>query len=873
MSEGRPVDERTLLSPQVRARLALRSARLGTYVYDPDEGTADWDEGLQELFGYAPGEFSGQAEQIGECLHPSDAPGLWALVQRALARGESFEHEYRITRRDGQLRWMHSYGSTVADEGGGRVLVGVVQDVTDRRLAELEREAARAAEQVARQAASSSQRRLELLARVAALVDAPLDLEATLQQVADLAIGELADWCAVDLESEDGRPRQVAVSHRDPAMVALARELQVRYPPPADDPVRIQLLRTLEPLHIPEVSDEMLMAGAQDAEHLHILRSLGMSSAIAVPLQVADRGFGVLTLVATHGRHLDAADVDLAVELGRRAGAAVDKTRLYAERERATSELLRSEARYRTLVETGSLGVWGAQPDGYVTTDLPAIRDITGGSIEGWNWLDDVHPEDRERVRASWLRSVRTGELYQVVYRLRDAAGGWRWMDARGAALREDPADPSSPVLEWIGTVADVTAEVTGRTRTEALRDCAEALARALDVEEVLASLEQVAARALRATGTVVALLEGRELVVHQQGYPGLPPTDVEPLDAPVSAWPVTREVIDAREPRFAAREQAVVRAAVAPHEAEPQLRAALESGEVSWAALPLLYGGEMLGAVRFGWSEPQQFDDADRATLAAIAAQHSAALARARLYDAERHTSLTLQAALTPAVPRHLNGVSIGLHYRPAGVGAQVGGDWADALALPDGRVCLVVGDVMGSGVAAAATMGRLRTALSTLAMHEADPGRLLGDLDRLLLTAPGSPLATVALAVVDPAAATADLYSAGHLPVLVAPWVGHVSFAAADQVPPIGVGWSETGVLPQPTRVALPTGAVVALCTDGLVETRHDAIDDRLALWRSVVDQHLPLGNLDEEAPALVQAMGADPDDDLTLLLARLS
>lgn len=866
------MDERAVLSPQVRARLALRSARLGTYVYDPHARTADWDEGLQELFGYAPGEFSGDAQQIGECLHPSDAPALWALVEHSLRRGESFEHEYRITRRDGELRWMHSYGSPVEDDTGGRVLVGVVQDVTDRRLAELEREAARAAEQVARQAASSSQRRLELLARVAALVDAPLDLEATLQQVADLAIGELADWCAVDLESEGGRPRQVAVAHRDPAMVALARELQVRYPPPAGDPVRAQLLATLEPLHIPEVSDEMLVAGAQDAEHLHILRNLGMSSAIAVPLQVAGRGFGVLTLVATHGRLLDAADVDLAVELGRRAGAAVDKTRLYAERERVTSELRRSEARYRTLVETGSLGVWGAQPDGYVTTDLPAVRDITGGSIQGWDWLDDVHPEDRERVRASWLHSVRTGELYQVVYRLRDAAGGWRWMDARGAALREDPADAASAVLEWIGTVADVTAEVTGRTRTEALRDCAEALARALDVEEVLASLEQVAARALRATGVAVALVEGRELVVHQQGYPSLPPVLREALDARETAWPNLRRIVDSREPVFAGRPQIVELLAAVPEVARPQVRAALDSEEVAWAALPLLYGGEMLGAVRFGWSEPQQFDDADRATLAAIAAQHSAALARARLYDAERHTSLTLQAALTPAVPRYLNGVSIGLHYRPAGVGAQVGGDWADALPLPDGRVCLVVGDVMGSGVAAAATMGRLRTALSTLAMHESDPARLLGDLDRLLLSAPGSPLATVALAVVDPATATADLYSAGHLPVLVAPWVGHVDLVEADQVPPIGVGWSELAAVPQPTRVALPPGAVVALCTDGLVETRHDPIDERLALWRSVVDEHLPLGNLDEEAPALVEAMRADPDDDLTLLLARL-
>ena len=71
------MDERAVLSPQARARLALRSARLGTYVFDPQARTADWDEGLQELYGYAPGEFTGAAAQVDECLHPSDAPGMW----------------------------------------------------------------------------------------------------------------------------------------------------------------------------------------------------------------------------------------------------------------------------------------------------------------------------------------------------------------------------------------------------------------------------------------------------------------------------------------------------------------------------------------------------------------------------------------------------------------------------------------------------------------------------------------------------------------------------------------------------------------------------------------------------------------------------
>jgi PAS domain S-box-containing protein len=866
------MDEHGRLPSQgLRADLALRSARLGTYVYDPVTHHADCDANLLELLGYEPGDLDGGPAGFHGVVHPNDEPALRAVFERAVRDGQPFEHEYRIRRRDDELRWMHAYGNVV-DQDGGPVVVGVVQDVTERRMAELASDAARAAEQVARQAASASQRRLELLARVSTLIDAPLDRDAALQQVADLAIGELADWCALDLVTAEGRPRLVAVAHRDPAMVALARELQSRYPTPTDDPTRAHVINDLATVHLREITDDLLRESARDAEHLHILRSLGMSSAIAVPLQAEGRGFGVLTLVATHGRQLTAEDAELATELGRRAGSAVSKALLHEEREQVGRELARSEARYRTLVESGTLDVWRADPQGAVTTDMAGWRELTGSSSTlGWEWLEDVHPAERERVRETWLRSVERGGRYDITYRVK-ARSGWRWVRAHGAPVHADAEDPSSPVIEWIGSVVDVTSEVTSRTRTEALRECADALARALDVEQVLDSMQQVAAKALTASGSVVALVEDRSIEIYQCGYPGLQRRWSESLAETDSAWPGLRRVLANGEPWFIADRSDITDLPGADSGAYAQVRAALEAGEVSWAYLPLRYGDDLVGAVRFGWTEAQAFDPGDQATLVAIAAQHSAALTRARLYDAERSTSLTLQAALTPEVPRHVGGVGIGLHYRAAGIGAQVGGDWADAFTLPDGRVCLVVGDVMGSGVTAAATMGRLRTALATLALHEADPGQLLHDLDRMLLLAPGDPLATVALAVVDASSHTVDLYSAGHLPALVAPWVGEVTLVSAPQVPPVGVGWSGQGVRPAATRIDAPPGAVIALCSDGLVETRTDSIDERLRTWTSVVQAHLPLGNLDEEAPLLVDAMNAAHDDDVTLLLARL-
>jgi serine phosphatase RsbU (regulator of sigma subunit) len=258
---------------------------------------------------------------------------------------------------------------------------------------------------------------------------------------------------------------------------------------------------------------------------------------------------------------------------------------------------------------------------------------------------------------------------------------------------------------------------------------------------------------------------------------------------------------------------------------------------------------------------------------LLAIAAQHAAALTRARMYEVERDRSLTLQAALAPNVRRSVNGVEVGVHYRPAGVQAQVGGDWADALALDDGRVVLAIGDVMGSGIPAAATMGRLRTALETLVRHGFDPVQILCDLDRLVLETPGDLLATLALAVLDPDAARLELYNAGHLPTLLCPPDGPPFQVEAPMVPPLGVGWSIAGPSAPKAAVDVAPGTVLALCTDGLLETRDSDIDERLALWRSAVQAQQPLGDLAAAARTLVDAIVPSQDDDVTLLLARAS
>jgi PAS domain S-box-containing protein len=211
---------------------------MGTYSWDPISGWGVYDEPLLELYGFAPGQFGGQLGELSLRVHPEDRAVLMAAVQAAMdERATAFDREFRVIHPNGETRWLHGYGQFYRGEEEDRAsLVGVVVDITAVRTAELAREAAQAAEAIAQRAAGSSQRRLQLLARAAALLDSPLDLDATLQQVTDLAIGDLADWCAVDLQTERRVTPRAAVAHRDPAMVSLAHLLHERYPSPRTIP-------------------------------------------------------------------------------------------------------------------------------------------------------------------------------------------------------------------------------------------------------------------------------------------------------------------------------------------------------------------------------------------------------------------------------------------------------------------------------------------------------------------------------------------------------------------------------------------------------------------------------------------------------------
>ncbi|HEX5074181.1 MAG TPA: GAF domain-containing protein [Gemmatimonadaceae bacterium] len=182
----------------------------------------------------------------------------------------------------------------------------------------------------ARRRAEESER---FLTRASQVLGSSLDYETTLRQLAQVVVPEIADWCAVHIVEEDGVPRELAVAHVDPEKVAWASEMSRRYQPRLDAPTGVpNVLRTARPEIYPDITDQMIVAGAIDEEHLRVSRQLGLKSALIVPLVSNRRAIGALTLAsAESGRRYSEHDLPLASELARRAATAVEHARLHRQ--------------------------------------------------------------------------------------------------------------------------------------------------------------------------------------------------------------------------------------------------------------------------------------------------------------------------------------------------------------------------------------------------------------------------------------------------------------------------------------------------------------------------------------------------------------
>ncbi|MFD8062113.1 SpoIIE family protein phosphatase [Streptomyces cyaneofuscatus] len=305
------------------------------------------------------------------------------------------------------------------------------------------------------------------------------------------------------------------------------------------------------------------------------------------------------------------------------------------------------------------------------------------------------------------------------------------------------------------------------------------------------------------------------------------------------------------------------------------------EFGLHSLISVPMRARDTVLGLATFMRSQnPVPFDEDDVAPARELVARAAVCVDNARRYTREHTAALVLQESLLPHTLRGGTALDVASSYLPADAKVGVGGDWFDVIPLSGARVGLVIGDVVGHGISAAATMGRLRTAVQTLADMDLAPDELLARLDDLVMRLSeeepaggkadrgGTTVlgATCLYAVYDPASRCCTMARAGHPPPVIVTPQGAVSFPDLPLGPPLGLG----GLPFESLDVELPEGSLLGLYTDGLIEgPEKDVEQGKIRLGRAISREGLPL---DELCEAVVKELLPVPQpDDIALLLAR--
>jgi PAS domain S-box-containing protein len=557
---------------------------------------------------------------------------------------------------------------------------------------------------------------------------------------------------------------------------------------------------------------------------------------------------------------------------------AVDVT----DRQNSAEAVRRSEERYRSLVQAGAQVVWVTTPTGQIAEDSPEWRWITGQSLEeylGNGWLDAIHPEDRERVEREWRECVGAGKVFDSRYRVRTKTGSYRHYDVRAVPIERD-----GKIIEWVGASTDVTGqreaeEMRGRLteqlsaaalRTARLQQATSMLAEALTVLQVVEVITEVGRSAIGAERSAVALLDPERLRLRTINPVGLPDSPGAPGgDIPLDVASVMTLAITTRRPVLVENPESLRRQFDGVANVDLFLA---HSDERAWVGLPLLAAGAPLGALRFSFTKPRQITEEERVFLEALAGQCALALERASLFEREHTTAETLQRSLLPDRLPSVPGIVLEARYLPVTRNMEIGGDWYDAFRLPDGRLAVAAGDVMGKGLTAAAGMGRVRNALRALALTDPRPAAVLAGLDRLFTaTELDEQVTTVAYLVVDPVTGEGLAGNAGHLPPLLLSRDAPPRLDTTEAGTPLG--WA----CPRQQYVfRLPPGTTAVLYSDGLVENRRRGLDAGLDELVSVAAQARP-GMVEDPARLLeylVDRMltGYEQDDDVTVLVLHV-
>ncbi|WP_183061994.1 SpoIIE family protein phosphatase [Motilibacter peucedani] len=290
---------------------------------------------------------------------------------------------------------------------------------------------------------------------------------------------------------------------------------------------------------------------------------------------------------------------------------------------------------------------------------------------------------------------------------------------------------------------------------------------------------------------------------------------------------------------------------------------------------LPMSVGGQVIGVSTLLFAgSGRTYGDAEAALARDLVSRAAVAMANALSYEQQRSAAVALQRSLLPEGLGDVEGLQVAWRYLPGAKGTKVGGDWADVFPLPSGRTAIVVGDVMGRGLRAAAVMGQVRTAVRVLAYQDPPPSEVLRSLDLAVSGLADGQLVTCVYAVFDPAREVLTVASAGHVPPVMVGPDGKARVLSVDGGLPVGVPLGVRADLGyEEVEIAMPHGSGLALYTDGLVEAPGRDVDAGIAGLVDALETHSwdDLEKLCDLAVAAGVPHAPGHPDDVALLLVR--
>ncbi len=848
----------TIEVPHDGAAARFRSLvdHLGAIVWEavpgPERGHARLtyvSEGSEALLGYAAERWTSDPGFWLSTVHPDDRERVRTQVGAAIVTGIGTDLEYRSTTESGREIWLRNI-LRVQDDHEGRRLHGVIVDVTEQREAD------------------ARLHRLQELTDALSRVLTAREIAAIVARQGRRAVGAAA--VAVFLRvAED----ELEISGYD-GFADEAIEEFCRLPLDRDVPAA-EAARTGERIILDTEAFDRRYPGARDWRRLG-----GRGQFIALPLNLGDRTFGSLAIRMPEEQTIGAAEHLVLDVLGRSCAQALQRAETIAAVREADAmldtiittapegfALFDTELRYvrvndalaaingvpaaehagRTLQQiVPDIPVAGAEgplrrvlETGEPVVDVEVTGHTAGDPERAHTWLTSYYPVAGADGRPAWL-----GAFVVDITARKDA-------EKRSAMLAADNAE-----LYELERIA--------RDRTERQYAVAAALADALTPPDVATAILSEVVDAVGAEkGTVWQVSEDGVFVelIGQRGF-----AEAELAAHQRVSLREHRPVADAiRERRTLTFDTSTENEAVYPQFAGTFARSGIESAIV----IPLLSAGRAVGGLFLSCSRRYAFGDGEQALAAALAAQAAQALERARLFEAERRVSVTLQRSLLPAHLPEIDGLELAVRYVPA-AGLEAGGDFYEALPLPGGAVGIAVGDVVGRGATAAASMGQLRSALRAFAMVGEDPGAVLTRLSTFADTVGGAMAATAIVARLRPDTGELRYACAGHPWPLLVHRDGSAEYLTEGRGVPLACVAAPE--FPEGTARLRP-GSTLLLYTDGLTERRGHDLESVLERLRSAASRAAgaPLDELLDRA--LAETGDAAPADDVALVAVRLA